>query len=48
VAAAGNATLEGLVSGLHNVTVCAEYEFGNVGPSETVSFTVDGLSQQFL
>ena len=26
---------------MHNVTVCAEDSFGNVGVSETVSFTVE-------
>jgi hypothetical protein len=37
----GNATLEGLANGLHNVTVYAKDEFGNVGASEAVSFTVE-------
>jgi len=36
----GNTTITGLPSGLHNVTVYAEDEFGNVGSSETVSFTI--------
>jgi hypothetical protein len=38
---AGNATLEGLANGVHNVTVYAKDAFGNVGASETVSFTVN-------
>ena len=37
----GNATLEGLANGSHNVTMYAKDAFGNVGASETVSFTVD-------
>jgi parallel beta-helix repeat protein len=37
----GNATLIGLSSGLHNVTVYARDEFDNVGASETISFTVE-------
>jgi hypothetical protein len=37
----GNTTLEGLANGLHNVTIYAEDTFGNVGASETVSFTVE-------
>jgi hypothetical protein len=37
----GNVTLEGLANGVHNVTVYARDAFGNVGASETVSFTVD-------
>jgi hypothetical protein len=36
----GNATVTGLPSGLHNVTVYARDEFGNVGASETVWFSV--------
>ena len=36
----GNVTLSGLSSGLHNVTVYAEDEFGNRGASETVFFTI--------
>ena len=36
----GNATVTGLSSGLHNVTVYARDEFGNVGTSETVYFSV--------
>jgi len=41
VTVAGNTTLEGLANGVHNVTVHAEDAFGNVGASETVSFTVE-------
>jgi N-acetylneuraminic acid mutarotase len=40
VTVSGNVTLSGLPSGLHNVTVYARDEFGNVGASETLSFTV--------
>jgi N-acetylneuraminic acid mutarotase len=40
VTVAGNATISGLANGLHNVTVYAEDEFGNVGASETVLFTI--------
>ena len=36
----GNTTLSGLSNGLHNITVYANDTFGNVGTSETVSFTV--------
>jgi hypothetical protein len=41
VTIAGNTTLEGLANGMHNVTVYAKDAFGNVGVSETFSFTVD-------
>jgi len=41
VTVAGNATLEGLANGVHNVTVYAKDAFGNAGTSEAVSFTVD-------
>jgi hypothetical protein len=41
VTVVGNVTLEGLTNGVHNVTVYAMDEFGNVGASETVSFTVE-------
>jgi N-acetylneuraminic acid mutarotase len=40
VTVSGNATVTGLSSGLHNVTVYARDEFGNVGASETVRFSV--------
>jgi hypothetical protein len=36
----GNTILSGLSSGLHNVTVYAKDEFGNMGTSATVTFTV--------
>jgi len=38
---AGNATLSGLTNGVHNITVYAKDTFGNVGASETVSFSVE-------
>ena len=37
----GNATLEGLANGMHNVTVYATDTFGNEGASETVNFTLE-------
>jgi hypothetical protein len=40
VTVTGNVTISGLSSGLHNVTVYAEDEFGNRGASETVFFTI--------
>jgi parallel beta-helix repeat protein len=40
VTVAGNTTLTGLASGLHNLTVYAKDEFGNTGASETVIFNV--------
>lgn len=36
----GNTTITGLFSGLHNVTVYAEDEFGNIGASEVICFSV--------
>jgi parallel beta-helix repeat protein len=36
----GNTTLTGLSSGLHNVTVYANDTYGNMGASETATFTV--------
>jgi hypothetical protein len=36
----GNITLVDLPNGLHNITVYAEDTFGNIGSSETTSFTV--------
>lgn len=36
----GNTTLTGLSAGLHNLTVYAQDDFGNVGASKTVIFTV--------
>jgi outer membrane lipoprotein-sorting protein len=41
VTIAGNTTIRGLANGLHNVTVCAEDSFGNMGASETVRFSVE-------
>ncbi len=42
VTVSGNFTLGSLPEGNHNVTVYATDNFGNVGKSETVSFTVQG------
>jgi hypothetical protein len=36
----GNITLSGFSNGLHNVTVYAQDTFGNMGSSETISFTI--------
>jgi hypothetical protein len=36
----GNATLDGLSNGLHNVTVYARDDLGNTGVSETITFNV--------
>lgn len=36
----GNTTLSGLSNGMHNVTVYAEDSFGNIGASETITFTI--------
>jgi hypothetical protein len=41
VSVMGNMTLSGLSSGLHNVTVYANDTFGNIGESETITFTVN-------
>ena len=41
VAVAGNTTLTGLSVGVHNVTVYAQDAAGNVGASETITFTVE-------
>jgi hypothetical protein len=38
----GNTTLTGLAAGVHNVTVYAWDEAGNMGASETIRFTVAG------
>ncbi|MBT0159859.1 hypothetical protein G4O51_07725 [Candidatus Bathyarchaeota archaeon A05DMB-2] len=40
VTVSGNTTLTGLANGDHNVTVYAMDEAGNIGKSETISFTV--------
>jgi hypothetical protein len=41
VAIEGNTTLNGLLNGLHNLTVYAKYVEGSVGASEPVHFSVD-------
>ena len=41
VTSMGNITLTSLSNGLHNVTVYAKDSFGNMGTSETISFTVE-------
>jgi len=41
VTVAGNTTITGLANGVHNITVYAKDTFGNVGVSETVSFSVE-------
>jgi len=40
VTVTGNATIAGLTSGLHNITVYAKDSFENTGTPETVTFTV--------
>jgi hypothetical protein len=35
-----NTTLTGLSSGLHNITIYANDTYGNMGKSETITFTV--------
>jgi parallel beta-helix repeat protein len=40
VTIAGNTTLTGLSSGLHNVTIYANDTYGNMGKSETIAFTI--------
>jgi hypothetical protein len=42
VTVTGNITLTGLSNGLHNLTVYAEDEFGNIGASKTITFTTSG------
>ena len=37
---ASNTTLTGLSNGLHNITVYANDTFGNIGASETITFTI--------
>jgi hypothetical protein len=46
VTSTGNITITALSNGLHNVTVYAKDAFGNMGASETISFTVD-VSEPF-
>lgn len=41
---AGNATLNGLASGAHNITVYSWDDAGNVGASKTVSFNVSEMA----
>jgi len=41
VTIAGNATLTGLVDGLHNVTIYAMDTDGNIGVSETINFSIE-------
>jgi N-acetylneuraminic acid mutarotase len=41
VTVTGNATISGLSRGLHNITVYAKDTFGNIGASETISFSVN-------
>lgn len=41
VSITGNTTLTGLTDGVHNVTVYAADSVGNVGASETVTFTIE-------
>jgi parallel beta-helix repeat protein len=40
ITVAGNTTLTGLSSGLHNLTVYANDTYGNMGASQTVTFTI--------
>lgn len=40
----GNATLTGLSNGVHNITVCAWDAAGNIGSSETITFTVAAVT----
>jgi hypothetical protein len=40
VTVTGNTTIDGLTSGLHNITVYARDEFENTGASETIAFAV--------
>ena len=40
ITTAGNTTLIGLSSGLHNLTISANDTYGNMAASETVAFTV--------
>jgi len=44
----GNITLNGLTSGVHSITVYACDAAGNMGASETVTFTVDADSEPFF
>jgi hypothetical protein len=42
----GNTTVTGLANGDHNLTICAEDDAGNVGKSDTISFTVAVLEPE--
>jgi len=46
----GNVTLSGLSNGVHNIRVFAEDKYGNMGASETITFTVINapLSMSFI
>jgi hypothetical protein len=48
VTVTGNITLTGLSKGLHNLTVYAEDEFGNIGASKTITFTTSGSFSNVL
>ena len=41
VTVTGNSTLEGLATGYHNLTIYAKDTFGDIGASETITFTVE-------
>ena len=41
VSITGNYTLANLSTGFHNVTIYANDTFGNIGASQTISFTID-------
>ena len=41
VSITGNYTIANLSNGLHNVTIYANDTFGNIGTSQTISFTID-------
>jgi hypothetical protein len=45
VTVAGNFTLSGLLAGVHNITVYARVDNGNIGASETITFTIDTLPE---
>ena len=47
VAISGNTTLTNLPYGEHNVTVYATDEVGNIGSSETISFTIPEPTEPF-
>ncbi len=43
----GNTTIAGLLNGLHNITVYANYTFGNTGASQTIQFTIAEETEPF-